>query len=503
MQNIDQRRVKGKISSQKLAKDYETCLNLLADITEQRTNLNQSRKADEELDLPFTPLHLYFADVFSGDNHGFDIVIANPPYVRQEQIKDIKPHLKEEFGKFFRGTADLYTYFYKRGLELLKTGGHLCFIAPNKFMRAGYGKNTRELLTTEATPEVIIDFGDSPVFDATTYPAIVLVEKTIEPVKEVPTIDVAIIKTKQQIEQVAEVVADHGFKMPVADLSIDGWTLESKEVLDLMKKLRQIGTPLGEYVQGRFYRGVLTGFNDAFVIDAATRDKLIAEDAKSAELIKPWLRGRDILKWQVKWDDLYVINIPSSANKEWLWSNAKTESEARQIFDKTYPAIHAHLSQWEPKLKKRNDQGKFFWELRSCAYYAEFEQPKIIWGNLAKYPKFAFDTVCNYISAPANLIPTEDLYLFAILNSKICKWLIERQAAVRSGDFLEFKPMYVAEIPICSVIETQKAPIIELVKTILDDPTAPDVRRLEAEIDELVFELYQLTEGERALVTES
>ena len=108
---------------------------------------------------------------------GFDIVIANPPYVRQETIKPIKEQLAKEFGSFYCGTADLYTYFYKRGLDLLKPAGHLCFIAPNKFMRAGYGKNTRVLLASQATPLMVIDFGDLPIFDATTYPSILLIEK--------------------------------------------------------------------------------------------------------------------------------------------------------------------------------------------------------------------------------------------------------------------------------------------------------------------------------------
>lgn len=147
----------------------------------------------------FFPWKLYFADVFR-KNGGFDITIANPPYVRQETIKPLKPKLKAEFGKFFCGTSDLYTYFYKRGLEVLKDGGHLCFIAPNKFMRAAYGKNTRELLTTKAAPKLVIDFGDLPIFDATTYPAILLLEKNAPQPEEKAM--AATFTEKEQIEQV-------------------------------------------------------------------------------------------------------------------------------------------------------------------------------------------------------------------------------------------------------------------------------------------------------------
>lgn len=288
--------------------------------------------------------------------------------------------------------------------------------------------------------------------------------------------------------------------MPVTALKDEGWNLEQPEVMALMEKLRSVGKPLGEYVHGRFYYGIKTGLNEAFVVDVATRERLIAEDPESAELIKPWLRGRDIKKWKAEWGGLYVINIPSSANKEWPWSSESTEAKARSLFSKTYPAIHRHLSQWEDQLVRRDDQGKFWWELRSCAYYIELEQPKIIWGNLSTEPKFAFDQLSNYISAPANIIPTNDLYLLAILNTPLCKWLISLQAAVRSGGFLEYKPMYVEMIPIPTTTEAQKSPIINLVKQILSNPDSPDVPRLEAEIDRLVYNLYNLTEEEIEIV---
>jgi len=445
----------------------------------------------------FFPWKLYFVDVFR-EKGGFDIIIANPPYVRQETIKPLKPKLKAEFEKFYCGTSDLYTYFYKRGLEVLKEGGHLCFIAPNKFMRAAYGKNTRELLTTKAVPKVVIDFGDLPIFDATTYPAILLLEKN-SPQPEGKAM-AATFTEKEQIEQVENTLADIGFPMKVSALSRQGWNLERPEVLALMDKLRAAGMPLGKYVRGNFYYGIKTGLNRAFVIDKATRERLMAEDPNSEKLIKPWLRGRDIKRWKTEWAGLYVINIPSSVNHAWPWSHAETESEARDLFNKAYPAIYSHLSKWEEKLRKRDDQGKFWWELRSCAYYKEFERPKIIWGNLATIPQFTIDYSKAYISAPANIIPGGDLYLLGILNSHICKWVIALQAAVRAGGFLEFKPMYVEKIPIVEVSPPQKASIIELVEKILTDPDSPAILLLEKEIDALVYDLYGLTQEEIAIV---
>jgi hypothetical protein len=437
--------------------------------------------------------HTHFSEVFHEKN-GFDVVIANPPYVRQESIKDLKPYLAKAFPHFYCGTADLYTYFYNRGIDLLNSGAHLCYIAPNKFMRASYGKNTRKLLTEKVTPLQIIDFGDLPIFDATTYPSIILVEKRTPCWTDL--INAATFTDMAQIEKPEQTLKEIGFMLSPEALKIEGWTLEKPKILALMDKLRKAGKPLGEYVEGRFYRGILTGLNEAFVIDEDTRKKLIAEDPKSAELIKPWLRGRDIKKWKAEWAGLYLITIPSSANKEWPWSKEKSENKARQIFKKTYPAIHQNLTRHEEKIKKRDDQGQFWWELRSCAYYEDFDCPKITWGNLATEPKFAFDNSGSYISAPANIIPINDLCLLAILNSPISKWWISLQAATRSGGFLEYKPMYVGEIPIPIVNETKKALIVERVQKILADPGVPNVSKLEDEINQMVYKLYDLTEEE-------
>ncbi|MDI6740829.1 MAG: TaqI-like C-terminal specificity domain-containing protein, partial [Candidatus Edwardsbacteria bacterium] len=457
-------------------------------IDEQFQAMFENSKTNLGYEVSFD-LEIMFSEVFH-KTKGFDAVIANPPYVRQESIKAFKPQLKQTFGAFYCSTADLYTYFYKRGLEVLKPGGHLCFIAPNKFMRAGYGKNTRELLAGEAKPKIVIDFGDLPIFDATTYPSILLVEKG-KPEAAAKTL-VATFTDPSQLARLDETLAAVGFTMPIAALKAEGWTLERPDVLALMEKLRKAGKPLGEYVEGKFYYGIKTGLNEAFVIDEATRQQLIAADPKSAELIKPWLRGRDIRKWKAQWAGLYVI-----------FTRRGTDI-------KKYPAIKRHLEQFradlEPKKADKDQRGrkpgtyKWFEIQDNIAYFEEFEKPKIVWGNLATEPKFAFDSSPNYISAPANIIPTNDLYLLAILNSPISKWWISLQAAVRSGGFLEYKPMYVGDIPVFPATTTQKAPIIERVRKILADPDSHAVPRLEAEIDKLVYELYGLTEDEIAIV---
>ncbi|MBI5739620.1 MAG: hypothetical protein HZA16_02765 [Nitrospirae bacterium] len=288
--------------------------------------------------------------------------------------------------------------------------------------------------------------------------------------------------------------------MPVTALKPEGWNLEQPVVLALMEKLREAGTPLGEYVQGRFYRGILTGFNEAFVIDEDTRKKLIAEDPKSTELIKPWLRGRDVKKWKAEWARLYLINIPSSANRQWPWSNEKTEKKARVILERTYPALHSHLSQWENKLIKRDDQGKFWWELRSCAYNSDFERPKIIYPDIAKGPEFTWDESKAFLGNTAYIIPTEEIWLLGPLNSQLIWWLYLHISSTIQGGFVRFIAQYMEQLPIPVTTDRQKALISQLVQTILANPDSPDVPRLEAEINQLVYKLYGLTPEEIAIV---
>lgn len=452
-----------------------------ARITELIADLTNN---DEHFDY-----EIYYSEVFH-QKGGFDVVIANPPYVRQEAIKEIKPTLKKQFGDFYCGTADLYTYFYKRGLEILKPSGHLCFIAPNKFMRAGYGKNTRKLLAGEAKPKVVIDFGDLPIFDATTYPSILLIEK-----KQPTAADRAFAATftdAAQLGRLEETLGQIGFDMPITALKPDGWNLERPDVLALMEKLRSTGTPLGKYVEGRFYRGVLTGLNEAFVIDEATRQRLIAEDPKSAELIKPWLRGKDIRKWKAEWAGLHVIFTRRGVD-----------------IDK-YPAIKHHLAQFrqdlEPK-KAENDKrgrkpGPYQWfEIQdNIAYYHEFEKPKIMYPDIAQHSKFLLDENGAFSSNTTYFIPTSEMWFLGLLNSKLMWWFYGSITSTIRGGFVRYFSQYMEQLPIANASDSQQAAIVERVQTILAASDSPDVQRLEAEIDELVYQLYGLTPEEIALV---
>ena len=490
------------------------------------TSLREKNKADKIPDIqklqrhnvkPYFLWKLHFNEVFTGDNGGFDIVIANPPYVRQEKIKDQKPALKTEFGNFFSGTADLYTYFYKRGVEILSSGGHLCFIAPNKFFRANYGDKLRQLLKNNVSLTQLIDFKDLPIFDATTYPSIILLQNSAP--KEAHQFQAAQFANTDQLQEVAASFQKITYKMQREELDEDGWLLESPEINSLRRKLRAQGKALGKFVNGKFYYGIKTGLNESFIIDAATRSRLISENSKCEEIIKPWLRGKDIKRWSSDWKETWLIHIPSSSNKEWPWSNASND-EAERIFKKIYPSIFAHFQEIDKillekvkdtdkkpqSIKTREDQGKFYWELRSCAYDDEFAKNKIVYPDITKSPNFCFDHTGGYVGNTAYIIPTHDEFLLAILNSTILEWYIRNTSSAIQNDYLRFIAQYMELFPIPDATSSQKQKLSSLVAKILDqkkqNPDA-DVSALEAAINAEVYKLYLLTDTEIAIIEQA
>ena len=358
-----------------------------------------------------------FSEVFQ--EGGFDIVIGNPPYVRQELIRPIKPTLKQLFSEVYTGTADLYVYFYKRGTELLRDSGVLTYISSNSFLRAGFSRKLRKFFTDKVYFHRLLDFGSVPVFKAGVDTCIVLVENTTP---SGAVFFAATFRDKADIPRLSDAFQERAFTMHASDLSANGWALTSSEVLRLLERLENTGTPLERYVDGGFYRGMTIGCNDAFIIDKSVRQQLITEDVRSGKLIKPSLRGKTLKKWKVESTDEYMIVIASSVNREWPWSDARNDSEAKQIFADSYPAIHQHLNSYRERLIAREDQGKFYWEFRSCTYYAGFAKPKIIYPQTAKSLYACYDTAETFGVNSIYFIPTRDLSLLAILNSQLFDW---------------------------------------------------------------------------------
>ena len=261
--------------------------------------------------LDFFQWHLHFNDVFQ-EKGGFDVVLGNPPYVRHEQITALKPSLQVEYG-CYTGTADLFVYFFERGFRLLKPNGNLTYICSNKYMRSGYGEKLRKFLSSEGSIQHLIDFGDAPVFEAIAYPSILQVARTAPKDHQVRSLTWDMEKS---VDEFASVFRSSSFLITQKELTPNGWRLESSATSQLMEKLRTVGMPLGKYVKGRFYYGIKTGLNEAFVVDRVTRDRLVAEHPPSAEVLRPLLRGRDVKRWSANFAEQYLIQIESSENKQ-------------------------------------------------------------------------------------------------------------------------------------------------------------------------------------------
>ncbi len=434
---------------------------------------------------------IFFSEVFHAKN-GFDVVIANPPYVRQEKIKDQKAVLKAAGYECFTGTADLLVYFYERGVKLLRRGGALTLITSNKFYRAGYGEKLRSFLARELTLNRLIDFGDAPVFEAIAYASILTGIKS-----PTPRDSFALGYTweaDQPFDAIARVVPDRGVRIRQADLKPDSWRLEAPATLHLLEKLRAKGTPLGEYVKGRLYRGILTGLNEAFVINRTTRDRLIAEHPSSAEVIKPFLRGRDVKRWRCEAQDHWLIFT------------------RRGIDIAKYPAILSHLKQFKTRLMPGKPGGRkpgsYEWyEIQdNIAYWEEFEQPKVIFGRFMNKPTYVYDNTGLFHNDALYFVSRVTEFIAAINNSAVTWWFLSQICTDLQNGYLQALRQYQEQIPIPAASLSDKARLTKLAERAAKQAEAEDAAGLQAterEIDEIVYRLFDLTPDEIALIEKS
>ncbi len=283
-----------------------------------------------------------FHEVFEPEQGGggFDVVIGNPPYIRQEWLSPIKPYLQSRYAAY-HGMADLYVYFYELGLSLLRPGGRLSYVVTNKWMKAGYGEPLRRLLAEKGWVESVVDFGHAKqIFeDADVFPSIVVIRRPQDRVSP-PKVRVCAIPREQlRIEDLSVQIDKEGVEVAQERLSPEGWSLESESANTLLEKIRGGGVPLSDYLGAKPLMGIKTGLNEAFLIDTATRDQIVALDPGSGDVIRPYLRGQDIRRWSPVWAGLWMIALKSSGDYAWPWANAGQDAEV--IFARSYPGLYA------------------------------------------------------------------------------------------------------------------------------------------------------------------
>jgi hypothetical protein len=453
---------------------------------------------------------------------GFDVVIGNPPYVRQESLAELKDYMRRHY-KTYQSTADLYVYFMEKALKILRTGGSFSFIVSSSFLRTTYAAKLRGFMIQNAAVTKIVDFGGLSLFAKAkdVYVSIPVLRKIAQPdrvlVCQVGSVDHVDLRTY---------VPEHEYEIAASRLVPKAWSLEDERTHDVFNKIAASAVPLSKYVGERgFYRGLLTGLNEAFEIDAATRTRMIDEASVCGERIKPLLGGQDIRRYRARDAGRYLIVIPSGWTRQKIGRAALSERDAWAWFKEQYPPIALHLERFVAAAKKRQDHGEFWWELRACDYYGVLDAAKIVYPDIAKGPRFFLDTAGTYIANTGYCLGTADPYLLGILNSKLFWFTIRRLSipfGTRAGEFrYRLIYQYMANVPIRPINPANandrrlRDRLVKMVQRMLTlnqqlahsksaPSKTPIERQLNAtdlEIDRIVFELYGLTEEEVQIVS--
>ncbi|MGH6822902.1 MAG: Eco57I restriction-modification methylase domain-containing protein, partial [Methylocella sp.] len=445
-----------------------------------------------------------FPDIFA--RGGFDIVLGNPPYVRMETIKPFKPYLEKHYA-VAADRADLYAYFYEKGFELLRLGGRLGYISSSTFLRTGSGEPLRHYLRTRAEIENIVDFGDLQIFEGvTTYPAIVTMRRAPTANENGQEGELRFLNVKTDVPaDLSRAFRAGAQAMPRARLGDGSWQLEDDRLAALRAKIKTGKKTLGEVYGAPLY-GIKTGLNEAFIVGLERRDELVARDARSAELLVPFLRGENIKRWRVESEDLFLINIPkrkglsrklapnrsphpeeprsgvskgagasvatggASFETQASWAPhpsrrrlapPQDEDEAYETGDKIniddYPAIRDHLLPFKDKLEARATKQEWF-ELQQAqlAYQPKFAKPKIVYPVISQGPKFAVDQNGHFMNDKCFMV-VADYFLLGLLNTRLTWFnLFGITSPLRGGQWrLELREQYMSDLPIPSRQGTQ------------------------------------------------
>ncbi|WRA77924.1 class I SAM-dependent DNA methyltransferase [Helicobacter pylori] len=449
-----------------------------------------------------------------GDFLGFDCIIGNPPYIRQEQIKDLKPLLQKQYQDFYNSTADIYTYFFALALNLLKEKGFNAFITSNKYARAKYGAKLRELLLKKTTLVSYMELNALKVFESAAVDTSI-----IHFIKQTPPKESDFKYYEPTPNDKENLKNTPSLLMKQNALSTESFIFANTTLLDLRDKIESVGTPLKDWgIQ--IYRGILTGCNEAFIIPTEKRDAILkncddlqkdergmSERERTKELIKPILRGKDIKRYSYEWADLWLINTHNGYT-------SALKSKIPPIDIEKYPATKAHLDAHYDTIATRCDQGDTPYHLRNCAYLEDFEKEKIVYSEIVQEPRFYLDNGecelgCFYAEATSFILTGEHLrYLLGMLHSKLITFAFKTFYA--GGGLGEsgyrYKKAFIERLPIPQITTKNREladKITDYAEQILQakakDPKA-NTQGLEKEIDALVYQLYHLTDEEIKII---
>ncbi|MCR6587516.1 DUF7149 domain-containing protein [Campylobacter insulaenigrae] len=450
----------------------------------------------------------------NGDFKGFDLVIGNPPYIRQEQIKELKPKLSKSY-KVYKGTSDIYTYFYELGFNVLKQNGILSFITSNKYTRAGYGEPLREFLLKNTTLLEYLDLNGIKVFDSATVDTSILSFKKAKS-KDDKFNYLALNNEllKENNFTISNITAF--MQITQNSLSKESFTFSDESISSLKAKIQKHGTALKDWHGLNINYGIKTGYNEAFIISTEKKDEILAnckdeaEKERTAKLIRKMLRGRDIKRYSYEWAGLWVIAIEFGSHK---------------YLEKDYPAIYNHLKQYKEKLKARgqctnkpitNEKpylGQHHWlELDNNPtqkYLSQFEREKIMYSEIVRKPQFYLDTKDFFAEATSFVLTGDNLkYLIAFLNNDFVAYIFKTFYA--GGNLGEngfrYKKAFLEKLPIPKInsknekLANKLVSLVDEILNLKEQDKNANTQELESQIDKIVYKLYNLTTDEIKII---
>ncbi|EGR7988294.1 class I SAM-dependent DNA methyltransferase [Campylobacter jejuni] len=447
-----------------------------------------------------------FPEILDDDGNfkGFDLIIGNPPYIRQEELKELKPHLAKNY-KVYKGTSDIYTYFYELGFNVLKENGILSFITSNKYTRAGYGEALREFLLKNVKFLEYTDLNGIKVFDsATVDTSILCFEKSKSKDNKFKYLALSneILKTCAYNIGLYKDFAEFSQN----SLSKESFTFSDENTSALKAKIERIGTPLKEWYGLNIYRGILTGYNEAFIITTEKRNEILAnckdeaEKERTAKLIRKMLRGRDIKRYSYEWAGLWVIGT---------FPSLKIDIEQ-------YPALKQYLSQFLPRIEQSGEKGcrkktsnKWFETQDNIAYYEEFEKEKIVYPETTQGAYFVYDNKGIFLEKTAFFIVCENLkYLLGLLSSNLITYYYKNfsQGCKLGTKGYQYNKHALENLPIPKINSKNQNIVDELINLVDEILKAKEqdknanTQELENKINSLVYKLYNLTEEEIKII---
>jgi len=477
-------------------------------------------ESDEERQL--NPMN--FEDAFPEimRHGGFDAIVGNPPYVRAESIALVKAYLEQHY-QSYDSTADLYTYFMENSLRLLKAGGLFSYIVSSSFLRATYGSALRRHLNSVGTALSLIDFGGLAVFSTAkdTYVCIPLIRKGVK--APLPRVEVCKVESLD-ITDLATYASRHRFTIPAERLSSEAWALRSDEEQAVFEKIHKGSTLLGDLVERKMFYGIKTGLNEAFVVGRSQRDAMVRRCRAVADQIKPLLTGEDIRHYEVLDKEQYLIVLPAGWTRSEMQRCGVDNAGERRAWGwltDNYGPLAEHLEAFKTALRKRQDQGEFWWELRPCDYYSHMEAPKIVFPDIAKDPRFFLDRNGYYLGNTGYILASHSLSLLGVLNSKLFWFAISNISipfGFRAGRYrYRLIYQYMEKVPIRVVGPAKDGASEKIVQRVAqmleakDKLKAAETERdrayfenrcaaLDRQIDQLVYELYGLSQEEIRIV---